>query len=471
MDLRFTSTEAFFRDASGRVSTMPDELVGVAPEVHRAGVCSVLQLGAMVPPWSPWVGVERLVPRGLVATPCGLEQDAVADVESAANELVSRIDAVLREIEKPVLLFSGGMDSGLLAARLAALGRDDAVLFHYSFGASGGETRVAEAMARHFGLKLEICGAAGMDPLACLEVPGRIYPMPFADESTAPMFGLASVVTERFGGEGVTVIDGTGADGAFGMGAKVRQWMKILKIPKGVRKVLGLPYGAGAWLRRGGVEYWPRLMERSCSPSPLAACIAQNPLAGVLYSKEHAGEVCRALDAWVREEAGDDVMRGMVVADLGLTCANIFAQKGAPVLRKAGVKISYPFLSDAMVELGLAVLGREFSLKAKEILRVALKRQALAELVDRRKSGFVDPAQSVFLSSRFLEILDAAVEGSAPIGDLLVKKNVARACGVLRSGRLLAQQTLNCLWAIAFTDRWYRTSRKRDARSALEDRR
>jgi asparagine synthetase B (glutamine-hydrolysing) len=149
----------------------------------------------------------------------------------------------------------------------------------------------------------------------------------------------------------------------------------------------------------------------------------------------------------------------MVVADLGLTCANIFAQKGAPVLRGAGLTISYPFLSDAVVELGLAVLGKDFSLMPKEILRLALKRQAPAELVDRQKSGFTDPAQSVFLSDGFLEILDAAMDDSAPIRDLLVKSNVARACRALRSGNLLAQQTMNCLWAIAFTDRWYRTAR------------
>lgn len=459
MNLSFTSTEAFFRDRAGKISTIPNELTGPLPEMNPIGVCSVLQLGAIVPPWSPWVGVERLVPRGLEAGQGPTVGESVIDLDSAAKVLVKRIDAVLSPIQKPVLLFSGGMDSGLLAARLAALGRDDAVLFHFSFGEGDGETLVAKAMARHLGLKLEICRADGLDQLACLEEPGRIFPMPFADESTAPMFGLASVVAERFGGEGVTVIDGTGADGAFGMGSKVRKWLKILKIPKGVRKVLGFPYGAGAWLQRGGGEYWPRLMERSCSLSPLAACIAQNPLAGVLYTREHSGEVCRGLDEWVREEVGDDVMRGMVVADLGLTCANIFAQKGAPVLRGAGLTISYPFLSDAMVELGLAVLGRDFSQRPKEILRVALKQQAPAELVDRRKSGFVDPAQSIFLSSQFLEILEAAMEDSAPIGDFLVKRNVARACGALRSGRLLAQQTMNCLWAIAFTDRWYRTAR------------
>jgi asparagine synthetase B (glutamine-hydrolysing) len=105
------------------------------------------------------------------------------------------------------------------------------------------------------------------------------------------------------------------------------------------------------------------------------------------------------------------------------------------------------------------VLEKDFSLMPKEILRMALKRQAPAELVDRQKSGFTDPAQSVFLSDGFLEILDAAMDDSAPIGDLLVKSNVARACRALRSGHLLAQQTMNCLWAIAFTDRWYRTAR------------
>jgi hypothetical protein len=179
----------------------------------------------------------------------------------------------------------------------------------------------------------------------------------------------------------------------------------------------------------------------------------------VLYAGDYTQEICVALDEWVGGEVENDVRRAMVVADLGLTCANIFAQKDASILRGAGLGVVFPYLDGAIASLGLATLDADFSVKPKEILRVALRRQAPAKLVERPKSGFVDPEKGVFFSEAFLEFLSAAMEDSAPIAGLLVKKNVVKARDCLVRGMALPQQTLNCLWAIVFTDRWYRTAR------------
>jgi len=465
MDLEFTSTESVFRSEEGIMSTSPTRLAGTGRSIDPIAVHSLLQLGAMVPPLSPWQGVSRLVPGkfgkflacgdALMTQPRGRP---TCSLEFAVSKVVEALDNTLLKLERPVLLFSGGVDSGLIAARLSALQRKEALLIHCSFGALDKETEVALAMADHLGLRIESWSPTESELWGCLDNPGAIYPAPFGDESTAPMAALAKHITTRFHGERITVIDGTGADGVFGMGSKVRQWRSVFSLPRIVRGGLGLPYTMGAWKSNGPIEYVSRLMKRASELTPSAACIAQNSLSQILYSNVGAKRVCQALDSWVETEVGQDLEFGMVAADVGLTCANIFAQKGLPILRKAEFKVCYPFLNDAMLHLGIDLLGEKFAAKPKVILKEALKKSVPPNMVDRPKAGFVDSSKTIFFSNDFIEILAAAVEAEAPLEPFLFRHNLKKVCALLRARKRLPQQTLNCLWAIAFADRWYRTA-------------
>ena len=68
---------------------------------------------------------------------------------------------------REMLFFSGGVDSGLLAARLARLGRTDVTLAAYSFSPRDSETRLATAMADHLGFS---CLTVAHDPRSLEQV-------------------------------------------------------------------------------------------------------------------------------------------------------------------------------------------------------------------------------------------------------------------------------------------------------------
>jgi hypothetical protein len=79
-------------------------------------------------------------------------------------------------------------------------------------------------------------------------------------------------------------------------------------------------------------------------------------------------------------------------------------------------------------------------------------------MVYRPKSGFVDPRKSAYHAPEFLAHLRSAADNDSPIGFVLVRKRLLRACDLLFRRRELPAYTRYCLWAIAFADRWYRTA-------------
>jgi hypothetical protein len=80
-------------------------------------------------------------------------------------------------------------------------------------------------------------------------------------------------------------------------------------------------------------------------------------------------------------------------------------------------------------------------------------------MVYRPKSGFVDPSNRVFFDAQFIDYFRAAAEPTSPIASVLNRKPLLKTCDLLSRKNNLPDQTLNCIWAITFTDRWYRTAR------------
>ncbi len=174
------------------------------------------------------------------------------DSEQQADEVERLLDAILTdhigEQEDPVLLFSGGVDSGIIASRLATLGYRNSLLLNFSFGDDDPESKLAEAMAPQLGLKFErVFG--NRQPCSCLADPGTTYSQPFGDHSTAPTSDLAHSVIDYLSTQSRLILDGTGADGAFGMTAKIRTWEQ--RASPGDRKNLAsLAYGKVLWYRK-----------------------------------------------------------------------------------------------------------------------------------------------------------------------------------------------------------------------------
>src|SRR5690606_1287790 len=158
----------------------------------------------------------------------------------------------------------------------------------------------------------------------------------------------------------------------------------------------------------------------------LPAVLCQNPLAGSFYDDGEAARVHDMLEAWIAGWAGEMPVRRIVAADLALTCANRFAQKGQPILEAGGHVVRYPFLDDAVAGAALGMLRPWRGGEPKALLKRALARHVPSAMVYRPKSGFADPKRRVFFEPRFLEYLRAAVDEGAPLSFILERKRVLR---------------------------------------------
>jgi asparagine synthetase B (glutamine-hydrolysing) len=430
---------------------------------------SVLQFGAAIPPLSPWQGVSRFLPgyrydhlerRGpvdIVEYPEAADLDAAGRDRTVLGLLDAAIESAIGDGPDPVVLFSGGVDSGLLAARLAELGHRDTLLINYSFGQDDPESLLAEQMAKHLNLRFEriVNERVGGD---CLASPGLTYSQPFADHSTAPTSDLAHAVVQRLSAEPRLIFDGTGADGAFGMTHKIASWQRLMRIPAVARSSAGLLYGSGLWSSTSKLEKGCRVLTRSATMPLLSAVIAQNPLAGIFYENGDGEAAHQALEDWIAGCVGQSLSRRVVGADLAVTCAGVFAQKANSVLRRAGLTVCYPFLTAKVLGLALCSAQNWQMSEPKEPLKRCLAQSVPSSMVYRAKSGFFDPSDRVFYDPLFISYLRDAIDACGPIESILKRGAVLRACDLLSKRHPLPAQTLNCLWAITFLDRWYRTA-------------
>jgi len=464
-----------FRNGRLELAGDPRKLIQAEMTLDPRAIFSVLQFGAIIPPLTPWREIGRLPPgyryrirpdalpeRG---EPLPLDSDpsaeGVEDLDGRADRIEAVLDASLASAQIDLLLFSGGIDSGLMAARLAASGRRDVSLVNFAFGDSDPESSVAETMARHLGMRFERLRSADVDLAECLDEPGQVYPVPIGDMSVAPTSALARAVVARVARTS-SVLDGTGADGAFGMGGKLRLWQRIGRIPRPLLNLTGM-LQRSMWQREHRAERVTRLARRAGRMPLLAAVFARNPLAGLFYDDSHALEVNDLLERWLSGWPVRGFAQRAVAADMAFVCANIYAQKAQAIFDANDVRAVYPYMSPEMLGLGLRTVEAWAAGGAKAPLKRALARCVPAGLVYRPKSPFADPRHTIMRGKTFIGHLRGTVLADGPLREYLVPARFSRAAELLQSGARLPRSTLNCLWTTVFLDRWIRTVHARSS--------
>jgi asparagine synthetase B (glutamine-hydrolysing) len=475
----FASPDQAYRSRRPRASLITNDLrLAVAQQdlaLDPRGVYALLQYGAVPAPFTLFHGAERLQPGHEASldstTPTRLPQSAPALVASASEDteaaLLARIDDLLLGKRRPsAIFFSGGVDSGLLAARTAAAGFRDVPLLNYAFGADDPEAAHAARMASYLGMAIERIEPSSQRVVDFLARAALEYSYPFGDYSSLPT-NLLVRATAAWLPPGSEVVDGTGADGAFAVGCVTEGLIRSRYGPLG-----SLPPSIGELTRRfhewanlsasdGPIASAARLIHRATTMPPLlAAVIAQNSLHGECFSV--ASDVRSAVNDALMHTVSSltpspSLADRATTLDVVLVCGGIFAAKDFDPLRHRGVDALYPFLHPDVLGPSLALPWgtRCAGGQPKAVLKRALAHHVPAGLVFRRKSGFRPRAHTAFCEADMRDfVLDSALRRDSPLREFLNWRRVERLFARAFAAERIHTKAYNLLWVLAFVGSW-----------------
>ncbi|MFN8547710.1 MAG: asparagine synthase C-terminal domain-containing protein [Candidatus Eisenbacteria bacterium] len=449
-------------------------------------VYCLLQFGALLPPLSMWNAIRRFTPGRRVTIrgdrfsmreeplPFWTKPRGPASTVRAVPTPAEQEESVRRTLDRalercapdraPLILFSGGVDSGLLAARTAALGWRDTVLVNYRTGAQDPEGDLARAMAAHLGHRFE---CAMDDPGSWrrfLDTIGSTYAQPQGDYSTLPIFMTVQRALEVRDARKV-LLDGSAADGVFGGFPRLPRWERLYKLPLPFRLA-----GAAAfrlrhcWTESSSSARKLAAMRASCQmPILLSSTSIENALLGVAYTADPA--VRKALfdrtRQWVDEQFAlphdtevDPRTRGL---DLMHLVCGMVAQKSASPLLGSQLSGAFPFLEPEIMRLGFeqGVHWPE-QRESKAVLKRLLARSVPREMVYRPKSGPKPPITAQLASPAIAEMLREAVLGvKNPLRPYLKLDVVRELVECAARGTPLPNPSYNLLWTLFVTALWF----------------
>ena len=444
---------------------------GFEPDPHSAA--AFMQYGMVPAPMTLIRGVSR-VPNGFSLTYRGgsnasvrretppiAEWTAPTDVESTPGKL----DRALKTTPSgAVVFFSGGTDSGLIAARLSALGRTDVQLVNYAFGEDDDDSRAAEKLAGSLGLPFHRIrhDDAGLPDL--FDRIGADSIFPFNDLSVIPTHRMLHASRELLTAGGAALL-GVGADDIYDGGLKIRSWDDVYRVPRFLR---GLAVGLLAltrpwWRDDRSRRVWGILRRSLSSRHPLGPLLMHNDLAGIGYPY---GGVQRRIDAaW--NEVYDPFTEGLS-PEGRLSFAYLLnggmgweAPKFDP-LRRFGVRSLYPFLDGEMLPHGFSLDWDQKceGTKDKVLLKKLLRDSVPGGLEQRPKRGFSPPYERLLGNSDVQERMRAVLlDTDAPFAACYDAGFLRRALDRGRAGMTPNRGVMNLIWAAFFASSWLAQSR------------
>jgi asparagine synthase (glutamine-hydrolysing) len=453
-------------------------------DLDERGIYALLQYGTVPAPISLFRNVQR-APNGHLTSlqhvsdepsytpmvpPGKAHGTRIAD---PSRWVAEALDAILTDIASPIALyFSGGVDSALLAARLKRVGRKDIQLFNFSFGPADCESRLAMQLAQRLDLPCTQITHDLNKVSKMLERIGSDYSFPFADFSTVPTNILVRESLSAMGPDS-TVVEGTGADGAFGLAQRYPLWRRVYRIPRTIRRLMEMPYRrCHMWRYHGVAARLAGFIKKSGALPLELAVIAQNPLEGIAYytpvkAREQLNDFMTAHARAVMPTDRGEAQLSLL--DLMVVCAGTMAPKTCDPLRSGGVRTVYPYLDPVLV-YGGSSLPKESKCSngiSKAVLKKILTADLPAKVVHRPKSGFTPPYRELFASPVLQEYFRGMVLD--PHNPLLAFCEVALVRTMIDRARTtrLGSGTYDFLWALLFTSRWLTVNRADSSRREL----
>lgn len=440
---RFGKKPLLFAQDGARVYFASDltalrRLGGGTGTIDHQALRLLFAFGWMPEPWSIDLGVRKL-PAGHMAV-FSARQLTVArwyqppatepyDSERSAEfDLRRALDAAVKDrlvADVPVGAFlSGGIDSAIVAASLAAQGslvrtftvgfRDAADYYE--------ERPAARVVAEHLGLEHVEIEVGPDDARAALDAVFDGLDEPFADSSAVPTWLLCRE-TRRY----VTVaLSGDGADEVFGGYRKYQGELYAAayqRVPRAVRNGMVRPLARR--LPQGKQRSWTeraRRMGRFVEHAGGApadrqagwACqLTEDDLDALLHRRERTGDTTAGslVDVLRRDIGEADPINLMLATDLRLVLPGDMLVKVDRMSMANSLEVRCPFLDHRVVECAAAMPG-DFKLRrgtGKRILRHAFADRLPAEVFGRPKKGFEVPVAQ-WLVHELRDLTRAAID-------------------------------------------------------------
>jgi asparagine synthase (glutamine-hydrolysing) len=406
---------------------------------------------------------------------------SVADGPEARAELRRRFDAAVRArlvSDVPVGVFlSGGLDSSLVAASVAASGAK-LKTFTVGFDSAGSyyeERPLAAAVARHLGAdhtEIGVSAARVRDVLDCVF---SGLDEPFADASAVPTYLVSEATRKKV----TVVLTGDGADEVFA--GYRRYWSELYsgawqRVPAPlrvlVRRILsGLPEGKQNRLLEA-VRRARRFVDTANASPALrqAGWMRLMPEAEVASLLAPVGAAACSLDRTVSDlrEAmtGTDSINRMLACDVAFELPGDMLVKVDRMSMIHALETRTPFLDQRVVEWAFAMPGTSKLDSAggkpvgKKVLREAFHDRLPAEVFARPKRGFEMPVADI-LAGAAADRLDHATRPQALAAQGLFAPAVVESWKSDLAGR--RRDTSWHLWTMLAFQEWARLNRRAEA--------
>ncbi len=440
---RYGKKPLLYRQRSNRLAFASDlaaleSLAGARGEIDRAALRLLFTLRYLPEPYSILQGVEKL-PAGHLAvfqagqltvepwySLAGARPEPFRWEDDAAEQLRARFDGAVADrlvADVPLGVFlSGGIDSGLVAASMAAQA-DRVRSFTVGFEGAADyyeERPAARALADRLGTEHTEVAITPADARAALDAMFEGLDEPFADSSALPTFLLARETRRH-----VTVaLSGDGADELFGGYRKYQGELAAARyraVPAMLRTGLIEPLirappeskshpvletfrRARRFVAHAGkppVERqagWARLLDEA-SLDRLFATSATGPDPESLY------------DAARARAQTDDPINAMLAADLELGLVGDMLVKVDRRSMANSLEVRCPFLDAGVVECA-AAMPSGFKLapdEGKRVLRRAFSDRLPPEVFARPKKGFEIPIAQ-WLTNELADLTRRAID-------------------------------------------------------------
>lgn len=446
-------------------------------ELDETGILGLFRYGLTPAPMTPFRNVQRipvghllrilpgseeavLEPFARLGDPADREPEAARPEDYIRNTLD---EILLRAPHSPVVYFSGGVDSSLIAARMAALGRSDTILLNFSFGPGDEQANRAARLAGQLGLRFERLewNPAGIPEV--LQRLGRDYPFPFCDTALIPgnlLVHAALPIAES----SRTTLHGVGAGPVFGQTVQIRRlWRPIEWMPRLLRKTLSEPYRAlKLWRRDSWLALPMSVLRRSAQVPVVHARMNEHALEGIAYvAPSNAGN---RLNSEIRDHVevlaarrDYDLLTGTLL-QMYFPSRDFSAISLGPQMAR-GVESIAPFMEPWMLQRGFALTWDEKCPGGvpKGLLRNLLAK-SLPPACDEVSGGsFIAPHREVYTHAAMRAFIqETMLSPDNPLLEFCDANIVREMAARLQNGQPLALGARKFMWTLAFASGWLR---------------